>query len=518
MQLSGVTFQKPFRIFLYILGGAVLALGIVAAVLILRFQPIARDYVMAALREHYRSEVELGDLQISLFPSVRATGENLELRFGGRRDLPPMIRVRQFVLDASFVGFFRSPKRISLLRLDGLEIQAPPKSEAHPSRGETGIEKKFTFVLDEVIADGAELRTNPSDPSKDPLIFRIPRLTLHSVGLGQPMTFDAQVENAKPPGLIHSTGQFGPWNGQQPSGTPLAGDYTFRNADLSVFKGISGTLASDGKYRGELDKLEVHGTADVPDFALDIGYHAMHLATEFDATVDGTDGDTRLHPVRARLGGSSFEVSGAIARNALEKNKEIDLDAKANDDSLDDFLRLTVKAARPPMTGRIGFSTKVKIPPGPASVADRIQLDGTFRLDGVRFTSADVQSKLAAVSHRAQGRPDDHDPNVSSAFNGQFHLRNGQLALPHLDFEMPGTHILLAGGYGLRSGAMDFTGTARLDATVSQMTTGIKRLLLKPVDPLFRRDGAGTVIPIHIGGTRGSPSFAVDIGKIIRRK
>jgi hypothetical protein len=70
----------------------------------------------------------------------------------------------------------------------------------------------------------------------------------------------------------------------------------------------------------------------------------------------------------------------------------------------------------------------------------------------------------------------------------------------------------------LRSGAIDFQGTAKLDATVSEMTTGIKRLLLKPIDPLFRRDGAGTVLPIKISGTRGEPSFSLDIGRVLKRK
>jgi hypothetical protein len=41
--------------------------------------------------------------------------------------------------------------------------------------------------------------------------------------------------------------------------------------------------------------------------------------------------------------------------------------------------------------------------------------------------------------------------------------------------------------------------------------------LLRPVDPLFKRGSAGTVLPIGISGTRGEPSFRLDIGKILRR-
>ncbi len=76
----------------------------------------------------------------------------------------------------------------------------------------------------------------------------------------------------------------------------------------------------------------------------------------------------------------------------------------------------------------------------------------------------------------------------------------------------------MAGGYGLRSGAIDLDGTVRLDAKVSQMTTGIKSLLLRPVDRFFARDGAGTVLPIRIRGTRGKPKFVLDIGRMLKRK
>ena len=88
------------------------------------------------------------------------------------------------------------------------------------------------------------------DPAKDPLTFDIARLTLRTVGAGQPMAFHAELTNPKPPGLIRSDGRFGPWNAATPSDSPLSGNYTLRDADLSVFKGITGTLSSDGNSTG----------------------------------------------------------------------------------------------------------------------------------------------------------------------------------------------------------------------------------------------------------------------------
>ncbi len=508
--------SRRTRIILWIALSILLVLSATVTILIVRFEPVARQYVLSALKERYKSDVELGNLQISLFPLVRATGDNLVLRVPGRKDLPPLIEIRRFVLEARFIGFFRYPKRIRQLKLEGLQIHIPPKSERSQSQGSST--PNIPFILEDITADGTTLQTLSSDPSKAPLTFQIRQLHLRTVGKNVPMNFQTVLENAKPSGLIHSTGRFGPWNQDDPGRTPLSGNYTFRDADLSVFKGINGILASDGTYRGELDRIEVNGITDTPDFSLDIADHPLRLRTSFAATVDGTNGNTELHPVRALLGDSAFEVSGSIARNAPGTHKEIDLKASAGKTGLDDFLRLAVKSSAPPMTGTIAFNSTVKIPPGDKPVVDRLQLDGHFTLSRIRFTSMDVQQKIASLSHHAKGEPKETGHDVTADFAGNFRLRNGSLALPQLAFQVPGADVNLHGRYALRSGELDFHGTAKLDAKISDMTTGFKSILLKAVDPLFARDGAGTVLPITIGGTRGSPSFHLDIGRVLSRK
>ena len=508
-----MTFSRAVKICLWFAGLVLISAAVTAAILIARFQPVARAYILAALRERYKSNVQLGNLQITLFPAVHAVGDNLVLRLADRPGAPPMIVIRRFTIDARLPGFFSYPKRIDRVRLEGLQIHIPPKSPA------TGHSSPVTpFVLEEVVADETTLETLPADPKKDPLTFAIHKLTLHSVGPGRPMTFRAELDNARPPGLIHSNGNFGPWDQDEPGDTPVDGKYTFSHADLSVFKGIRGMLASTGDYRGQLNRIDVHGVTDVPAFSLTTGGRALPLHTEFNATVDGTNGDTTLHPVRALLGRSPFEISGSIERHALETHKEIDLAARTNSAAIEDFLRLSLSGPAP-MKGTIGFDTKVRIPPGETPVIERMQLAGMFTLRGVTFTSTQVQQKIASLSHHAQGQPKDTDvTGVLAQFGGRFSLRGGVLTLAQLSFEVPGANVTLDGTYKLQSGDIDFRGTAKLDATISQMTTGVKRVLLKPLDPLFRRDGAGTVLPITITGTRGSPSFHVEIGRALKRE
>jgi hypothetical protein len=79
-----------------------------------------------------------------------------------------------------------------------------------------------------------------------------------------------------------------------------------------------------------------------------------------------------------------------------------------------------------------------------------------------------------------------------------------------LQFDVAGASVQLTGSYRLRSGELDFHGILRLQAKLSQTTTGVKSFFLKAVDPMFKGKGAGTVLRIQITGTREKPSFGLD--------
>jgi hypothetical protein len=160
-----------------------------------------------------------------------------------------------------------------------------------------------------------------------------------------------------------------------------------------------------------------------------------------------------------------------------------------------------------------------KSPPGDVDVIDKLQLNGTFGLASGRFTNSETQQKVASLSRRAQGDTGDAEgESVASKFTGAFVLRKGSVHFSRLEFTIPGAAISLAGNYGIRSREIDLRGEARMEATVSEMTTGVKSFFLKLVDPLFKRkDGrAGAVIPIRIHGQRDQPSVGLDVGKVLK--
>ncbi len=126
-----------------------------------------------------------------------------------------------------------------------------------------------------------------------------------------------------------------------------------------------------------------------------------------------------------------------------------------------------------------------------------------------------MQDGIEELSFRGQGKPHDakspdHE-SIESTMQSDFEVAQGVINLPNLDFTVPGADIALKGTYKLDGGLLGFTGVAKMQATISKMVGGWKGLLLKPADRFFKKDGAGTEVPIHIAGTYKNPEFGVDV-------
>ena len=95
-------------------------------------------------------------------------------------------------------------------------------------------------------------------------------------------------------------------------------------------------------------------------------------------------------------------------------------------------------------------------------------------------------------------------------FSGTLQVSDGLVRLSQLTFDVAGAAVALEGTYDVNSGELDLRGKLRMQAKLSQTTTGVKSFFLKAIDPLFEGKGAGTVLPIKITGTKGKPAFALD--------
>jgi hypothetical protein len=506
-----------------------LAIGAVIAIdqYVRGFSPRLKARVVDALRQRFDADVDLQSLEVSFFPQPNVTGEGLTVRHAHWADPHPLIYIRKFTARTDFSTIIDRRNHVDLVRLEGLEIHVPPRGHAvekdiqidrqQVANSEAGHDTtRLKFLIETIVADGTLLELEPKAAGKEPLQFDIQKLTLRSVGPGLPMSFEAKLTNARPPGLIDSRGKFGPWQRDDPRATPVSGNYSFQNADLGVFKGISGTLASTGSYGGILQHIEVSGSTDTPNFALKRGSQPVHLQTTFHSIVNGTDGDTILEPVDARFLSTEFVCRGGIVHLDGTPHKTVTLDAVTKAARMEDILRLVTGDNKPFATGAVNFGTRIVIPPGNADVLDKLQLAGQFALASARFTSPEVQRRLLTLSDRARGitkQEEAQQPQqtVVSDLDGTFKLDNGIVTFSRLVFAVPGAGIKLAGTYNLRSGAMDMNGDFRMQATLADTQSGIRHWLLKPLDPLFEKDGAGFLVPIKISGTRDHPDIGATV-------
>jgi len=492
---------------------------VLALSLPITLEPRIKARLMDAISERFDSRVDVEALTVSVLPRARITGRGLVLHHKRRSDVPPLVTIASFSAEASLFAVLRDPLRLRFVHLEGLEINVPPGGmdiDDADERADKGPAKPSPLVVAELVADAATLRLLRSTPDGPPRIFDIRHLRMQDVGADHPWPFRSDLSNPTPPGEIHTEGTFGPWNARRPAETPLAASYRFENADLSVFKGIQGMLASTGRFSGVLERIEVDGEATIPAFALsDVGT-PITLTTRFHSIVDGTSGNTRLQPVDALLLTSPIAASGDIVEREGEEGRTVSLAIMMNAARVEDVLRLAVKGNRPGMTGGLTVSTSFLLPPGDRDVIDKLRLEGTFAVATARFTAAAVQAKVNAFSTKARGIRDDTPDPVVSNFSGRFAMRDGVIRFSNVAFTMPGTRVTMSGHYVMASEALDFRGTVHLDAKLSAMTTGMKSLLVRLIDGLFRHNDI-TVIPITIGGTADAPKVKLDIGRVFKR-
>ncbi|MGC1202542.1 MAG: AsmA-like C-terminal region-containing protein [Candidatus Acidiferrales bacterium] len=484
-----------------------------------RLQGVIRSRALHTLETHFHGSVKYDALDVALFPRARVTIRGLVVRHNARTDLPPLIEAQKIEVEASLMGLLLPHPHVKRVYLYGLQIHTPPrvpggKPMIQPT--EQDLAKKYPVLVEDIHADDVVLTVLRSDTSKPPREFDIHHLEMKDFSFDRPAAFTAMLTNPVPRGEIVSSGKFGPWQGDEPSSTPLNASFTFDHADMSTLKGLSGFLSSKGSYGGPLDYLHVDGETDTPDFALRTAKHPLDLHTDYTAIVDGTNGNTYLKKVAAKFLNTEIDASGEVVGVEGEKGRQIELDAVADDARIEDILRLVVSSDEPLMTGAVKLKTKILIPPGNdganGDLLDRLKLDGQFGVVEARFTSPETQDKIDSLSRRGQGRPKDTDvDNEVSALQGAFTVDNSVVKFSSLSFRVTGAAIRLAGTYNLDSGALDFHGHLKMDAKLSQTTTGVRSFFLKAVDPFFKGKNGGTDLPIKITGTKDHPAFGLDL-------
>jgi len=488
---------------------------------ILRAGPILRTRVIETLSTRFKSRVELAELHVWIANGLHVGGKGLKI-YSATDPNPtqagdqPLIEIDEFRFQTALGNLFREPMHVDTIFVDGLTINIPPAKHRQEMKQLRRRSGKMSIAVEQFVCAGTKLIINTDRPGKLPLTFDISSLQMMDIGPAQPLRFIATLVNPKPVGDIQSDGLFGPFNETSPRDTAVSGAYSFTHADLGTIHGIGGILSSTGQYGGTLGRIEVNGETDTPNFTLAVSGHPVPLHTNFHAIVDGTDGDTYLDPVQATVLHSSFTARGKIVRLSEPRGHDIELHVTMAHARIEDLLQLGVKTEPPIMSGAIQMRTSFNLPPGSGDIAERLRLAGSFQVADGYFSNEKVQTRVDELSLRGRGRPklmhDAAQLKVPSELSGTLTLNRGLLSFSALRFQVPGSDAALTGQYSLDGETFDFHGQLKMKAKLSEMTTGWKSLLLRPVDPFFSGHGAGTEIPFKITGTNDEPHFGTDFG------
>ncbi len=499
---------------------------------------ILRDRVIASLSARFNSPVELDRLHLDFGSGIHVTGAGLRILYLAgptRPDAnpvapPPMLSIASFEFQTDFRQLLEPTTRIATVFVRGMTLNIPPhrpRSAGSRDDPKRKGQPRISIVVDKIVCTDSHLVIETSKPGKLPLVFDLANITLKDVGVKKPLLYEADLTNPKPVGQVHATGHFGPWQDDDPRDTPLDGTYSFSNADLSTFKGIAGILSSTGTFEGKLGHITAQGTTDTPDFRLDISEHPVPLHADFRAEVDGFNGDTTLNQVDAKLLSSTLHATGSVVRvgttatGVTGHDTELTVNIGPADRArIEDLLTVAVKTSPPIMRGGIVMQAHLSLPPGKESVSKKVRLNGNFTIRDVTFSNPSLQNTVDMISMRAQGRAEDANAasadRVESTLNGNFNQNNAVIDFSTLDYAMPGATVDLTGQYSLDGLRFEFKGDVRTQATLSEMTTGWKSLLLMPFDPLLKHNGAGVDLPVTISGTKSAPKFGVDIKRLFR--
>ena len=490
-------------------------------------EPIARQRIVETLEAKLHCEVELDEVHLSLAHGPAVNGRGLRIMDIGShaRRTPggtPMLVVRSFQFASTFSDLVLHSSSAITAYAQGLVMTIPPAddrttiAQGDPKKRN---QPRNSLFLNKLVATDSRLVLESSKPGKPPVVFNFKEFVLEDPGKNDPFVFDAVLVNPKPIGDVHTTGHIGPWVFDNSRQSPVDANFTFDHADLSTIKDLTGTLSSSGRLTGTLGQMFVHGVVDISDFALNLSAHAFPVHAEYQARVDGADGDVALDDVSAHFLHTSLNGNGLISRTEKVPGHDINLDVHLREGRAEDLLTLLSKAPRPLLTGAIRLQGHLEVPPGVQPFALKLRAKGTAAIAGITWSNPEVQQQVDQLSLRAQDvgkakqaiQDPAASPRVDSAMSGAFVIEHGDIDIGGLVYKAPGATLLMDGRYPLLARELDFHGVARTIAPASHLETGIKSLLLKPVSPFLKKHGAGMQLPVSFTGDKAHPHFALDL-------
>ena len=485
--------RRPFRRVAGIAVVGLLCIAAAGAVLLHHFWPFTESSVRARLGESASANVKFGSFHEKYFPPGCII-ENVVFQRGNSG--PSLISIRRLTISSNIVGLMGH--HISLLHAEGMHVTLGRSDfSANKSSGQQ-------TVIDTLVADDAVLDVRRK---AQPMRFVFHKFQLRNLGGSGAIKFAAVFDNPMPAGLIQTSGQFGPWDSSDPTGTPVSGAYTLSHADLSVFNSIGGALSSEGNFKGTIKQMEVEGSTTTPQFKVAYTQHELPLQTRFKAGVNAVNGETILHSVQATFGRDQIDAHGRIGRQSDGKRAAV-IELNCDRGRIEDTFYPFIKSSKSPLIGNVAFQMRVVIPSGQERFLQKIEVSSGFRIQDARFTNPKTQSRLSKISERHdQKQPDD---STLADLSGNVRLLHGIAQFSQLSARDGNASAWFRGNYDLTNEHVNMHGQLTTEASLGKTTSGIKAVFAKALEPLFKKGKHQKVVPVKISGTYRNPSFGLD--------
>jgi len=493
------------------LGGIILLILFGGALLVLAVKwPFTREETTRYMEQISSSEVQMANFERLYFPQPGYIAQNVTISREPKPGAPPLVRIGKITCQTTWPALLTFTHRISRIDLENVQVYIP--DHVPPPVRKHG-EGKIKITVTELFANGTVLEVAPKHKGGKTTRFEFPELAVGNAARNKAMSFRTLLRNPNPPGDLRVSGSVGPLRLGKIGDTPISGTFQFRNADLSVYKIIAGTPSADGRFLGTVGRAQIIGRTEIPNFEVTRSGHSLGVTAEFHAVANGTKGDVSIPSVRAHFLETTVIAQGSIGG---EPGKTVSLDLDSPDGRVQDLLRLFVKTDVPPLAGPLTLHAHVELPPTHRPFIRRVQLDGNFMISDADFTKSTTQEKVDELSARARGnkvktKSRNLPAQVSEDLRGDVRLREGTAQVSRAVFAMPGAVARGSGTYDVVTEAIDLRGELAMRATLSKAAGGLKSILLKPLDPWFKKDGAGAVLPVRISGTYSHPVFHVSL-------
>jgi len=490
-------------------GIVLVAATAVAAVWISREWPFTQRSVTKVLQDELQGKVMIGKFHETWFPPGCVVDDLRVVRKDGEA---PLIEAHTLIIQGSWHGL--PIRQLSKIQIIGLHVTIPAGKATIDSSILRKPQAPLPFSsIGELEANDALLALAPYENGKPAQIFPIHKLVLNHVSPDRTIQFRAAMQVEKPLGALTATGKAGPWNAADPSSTRVSGVYRLADANLHVFRGLQGILSSDGKFEGNIDRVNTAGSVDVPQLHVDGSAKSVHLTAQYQAVVNSRNADTTLQQVTAHVGRTTILATGSVTGPEELQGKTARLKMRIDTGRVEDLLNYFSEETHPSMTGAVQLLAAVELPPGPGFLK-KVRVTGDFGVNGAKFTSATEQQPVNRLSESASGikvkQNAEDERTVVSNLRGHIVMQNGTANLSNVSFDFPGATAQLGGTFQLIAQTVDIHGTLRTTGTISDASTGFKAMMLKVATPFLKKKNT-TVVPFAITGSVSNPSVGLDL-------